>query len=186
MRSPIHTDIYLQRVELEPGLEAFQCPKSRGYWIPLQAYTTWQDRHRDRIRPLPAGYEPHFEENAYQRTLICPESGCVLLRYRVGQGLNFRIDRSAKTGGVWLDAGEWEALKDKNLHDELHLIFGAPYQRRIRTDESHAQLRQLFAQRIGSADFVRVNEFRHWLHQHPRQREILAYLLDENGTDSLR
>jgi Zn-finger nucleic acid-binding protein len=185
VHSPLHTDAHLQRVQLEPGLEAFQCPKSGGYWIPLQSYTIWQERHRDGIHPLPRGYEPRCEENSEKRTLICPESGCLLTRYRVGQGLKFRIDRSPKTGGVWLDAGEWEALKSKNLHDELHLIFGAPYQRRIRTQESHAQLRQLFAQRIGAADFVRVNEFKNWLHRHARQRDILAYLLDDEAPEPL-
>lgn len=180
MHSPIHSDTFLQRVQLEPGLEAFQCPKSGGYWIPLQSYTIWQERHRDRIHPLPPDYEPRYEDASGQRALICPESGCVLIRYRVGQGLKFHIDRSPKTGGIWLDSGEWEALKSKNLHDELHLIFGAPYQRRIRTEESRKQLKQLFAQKIGAADFVRVNEFKNWLRHHARQRDIVSYLLDED------
>jgi Zn-finger nucleic acid-binding protein len=183
VHSPVHSDLLLQRVELEPGLEAFQCPKSRGLWIPLQSYTLWQERHRDRVHPLPQNYRPLAEEPAGQRTLICPESGCLLIRYRVGQGLDFHVDRSPKTGGVWLDPGEWEALKSQDLHEQLHLIFGAPYQRRARAQESRAQLQKLFAQRIGPSDFVRVNEFKHWLHQQPRQREIIAYLLDEDAAD---
>ena len=181
MHSPIHNDTILHRVELEPGLEAWQCPKSKGVWIPLQSYTTWHERHRDRIHPLPEDYVPVADPKADQRALICPESGCVLIRHRVGRGLNFHIERSPKTGGIWLESGEWDALKSKDLHEEMHHIFGAPYQRKLRNDESRVQLKKLFAQRIGPADFVRVNEFKHWLYQHGRHREIIAYLLDEGN-----
>ena len=171
MHSPIHNDVVLERVELEPGLEAWQCPKSQGVWIPLQSYTTWHEAHRDHVRGLPPDYRPIIDTSAPQRALICPESGCVL------------IDRSPKTGGIWPEPGEWDALKSKNLHEEMHLIFGAPYQRRLRTNESRVQLKKLFAQRIGAADLVRVNEFKHWLSQHKHRREIVAYLLDEDGND---
>lgn len=183
MHSPIHNDVILERVELEPGLEAWQCPKSKGVWIPLQSYTTWHEGHRDKVRELAPDYRPVVETSGNSRALICPESGCVLIRHRVGNGLSFHIDRSPKTGGVWLEAGEWDALKSKNLHEEMHMIFGAPYQRRLRNDESRVQLKKLFAQRLGAGDFVRVNEFKHWLNQHKHKREIVAYLLDEDGND---
>ena len=81
------------------------------------------------------GGAPVLQDDSSQRALICPESGRLLLRYRVGHGLRFHIDRSPATGGVWLDKGEWEALKSKGLHVSLHLIFTAAYQRQIRSAE---------------------------------------------------
>ena len=83
----------------------------------------------------------------------------MLIRYKVGHGLNFHIDLSPVTGGVWLDAGEWEALKSKGLHSQLNLIFTASYQRQIRTAEYEATLEQTFKTRIGDPDFEKVSAF---------------------------
>jgi Zn-finger nucleic acid-binding protein len=102
-----------------------------------------------------------------------------MVRYRVGNGLSLQIDRSPKTGGVWLDPGEWEALKSKGLHEQLHLIFSASYQWRVRTELARAQLQSRFRQRIGHQEFERVREFKSWLGENPRRRDIIAYLLDD-------
>jgi Zn-finger nucleic acid-binding protein len=112
--------------------------------------------------------------------LLCPETGCVLVRFSVGQGLRFQIERSPKSGGVWLDAGEWEALKSRELHSELHLIFTAPYQKRIRTELFRAQLNERFKSRIGDADFEKAGEIKSWILQHPKRRDIVAFLIDED------
>lgn len=181
MYSPIHPDVALVRTELEPGLHAFACPKSGGHRIPLQEYFLWRERHVQRTRPLPPDYQPELAEDSAQRTLICPESGALLLRYRVGSGLHFQIDRSPKTGGVWLDAGEWNALKSRGLHDELHLIFTAPYQRQLRSELSTSQLNAQFENRIGREDFERAKEIKSWLTNHPKRRDLLAFLLDDDS-----
>ena len=125
MRSPIHPDTTLELKEIVPGLSAYACPKSRGVWIPLQSYLAWQALHKPDDRQPPPSYAPVPVDDSKRRALICPESGRLLIRYRVGHGLNFHIDLSPVTGGVWLDQGEWEALKSKGLHAELNLIFAA-------------------------------------------------------------
>ena len=106
-----------------------------------------------------------------------------MLRYRVGLGLRFHVDRSPSTGGVWLDAGEWEALKGHGLHVHLHLVFTASYQRAIRSEEYRGAMEQVFRERIGEADFPRVSEFKRWLDDHPRRREIGCYLLGDLGAE---
>ena len=108
----------------------------------------------------------------------------MLIRYRVGHGLHFQIDRSPLTGGVWLDKGEWDALKSKNLHTQLHVIFTAPYQAKIRTAELEQTLEEVFRDRIGPEDFEKVREFREWLTGHPKQRDILCYLLDGQSSST--
>ncbi len=168
----------MQLREIEPGLEVYECPKSGGLWIPLQSYLAWKDRHPE---PTPAPVEAEallLQDDSRQRALICPESGRLLLRYRVGHGLPFHLDRSPSTGGVWLDKGEWEALKSRGLHVALHLIFTASYQRQVRSSEYREKLTQTFRDRIGAADFAKVTEFGAWLAQHPKRREICCYLLD--------
>ncbi len=119
-----------------------------------------------------------LSDDSKRPALICPESGCVLLRYKAGHGLPFHLDRSPATGGVWLDRGEWEALKRQGLHVELNLIFTASYQRDVRAAEYAQSLEKVFQDRIGPGDFDRVAEFKEWMIRHPKRHDILCYLSD--------
>ena len=129
MRSPVHPQCTLQFREVEKDLKAYECPRSGGLWIPLQSYFHWRERQPEETSPPEEAPVPELQDDSGRRTLICPESGRLLLRYRVGHGLPFHLDRSPVTGGVWLDKGEWEALRSRHLHTTLHQIFTAPYQR---------------------------------------------------------
>jgi len=179
MRSPVYPDATMELREIEPGLAAYQCPRSGGLWIPLQSYLAWRERQP------PGGAAPAeicptaISDDSSQRTLICPESGRLLLRYRVGHGLPFHVDRSPATGGVWLDKGEWGALKSRGLHISLHLIFTATYQRQVRSSEYSQRMTDTFRDRIGATDFAKVTEFGAWIADHPRRRDIWCYLLDK-------
>ena len=177
MQSPVYTDTAMELKEIEPGLFAYMCPKSGGIWIPLQSYLTWKDHHKNAQSPLPAGYNPVLADDSKRPALICPESGRLLIRYGVGHGLKFHVDLSPVTGGVWLDKGEWEALKSKGLHSELNLIFTASYQRQIRNAEYEESLEQTFGARIGVEDFQKVTAFKSWLAVHPKRRDICCYLM---------
>lgn len=55
-------------------------------------------------------------------------------RFRVGHGFDFTIDRSI-SGSIWLDGGEWGALRERQFHDEIHLIFTASWRREIQAEE---------------------------------------------------
>jgi Zn-finger nucleic acid-binding protein len=178
MHSPVYPDTIMQLREIEPGLEVYECPKSGGLWIPLQSYLAWQARHPPATAAPSESAVPVLQDDSKQRALICPESGRLLLRYRVGHGMPFHLDRSPATGGVWLDKGEWEALKSRGLHVTLHLIFTAAYQRQVRSSEYVQRLTEAFRDRIGAADFAKVAEFGAWLARHPNGRDVCCYLLD--------
>ncbi len=187
MQSPIYSDTTMVAREIEPGLSAYECPKSGGFWIPLQSYMTWQERHPSPKTDSSANANALVApDDSTRRALVCPESGRLLLRYRVGHGLPFHIERSPATGGVWLDKGEWEALKSKGLHTSLHLIFTAAYQRQVLSAEYDQSLTETFRDRIGAEDFTKVVEFGIWLANHPKRRDICCYLLDnaEQATES--
>jgi len=178
MHSPVHPDTAMQLREIEPGLSVYECPKSGGLWIPLQAYLTWKEQQPEAAKVSPDTGMPVLQDDSGQRALICPESGRLLIRYGVGHGLQFHIDQSPATGGVWLDKGEWEALKSKGLHVSMNLIFTAAYQRQLRSTEYVQKLAETFRDRIGAADFSKVAEFEAWLARHPRRRDIRCYLLE--------
>jgi Zn-finger nucleic acid-binding protein len=177
MQSPVNPSVALVEGEIEPGLTAFICPESGGIWIPLQSYVNWQEQHRAEPTSVPQQFAPEITDDSKRRAYICPESGRVLLRYKVGHGLNFHIDRSPVSGGVWLDKGEWEALKSKGLHTQIHLIFTASYQRQVRTAEYDQTIEDNFKNRIGAPQYEKVVAFKEWLATQPKRREIVSYLL---------
>lgn len=184
MKSPVNPSVTLQEGEIEPGLNVFICPESGGIWIPLQSYVNWREQHREEAAPAPQQYTPETSDDSKRPAYICPESGRVLLRYKVGHGLNFHIDRSPVSGGVWLDKGEWEALKSKGLHTQMHLIFTASYQRQVRTAEYDQAIEENFKQRVGVEQFEKVIAFKEWLATQPKRREILSYLLNQEEAEA--
>jgi Zn-finger nucleic acid-binding protein len=184
MKSPVNSSVALVEGEIEPGLKAYICPESGGIWIPLQSYVNWREQHREEPTPAPHEYNLEIGDDSKRRAYICPESGRVLLRYKVGHGLNFHVDRSPVSGGVWLDKGEWEALKSKGLHTQMHLIFTASYQRQVRTAEYDQTIEDNFKNRIGAEQFEKVAAFRDWLATQPKRREIISYLLSQEEQET--
>jgi Zn-finger nucleic acid-binding protein len=178
LHSPV-ADAMMHLSEIEPGLCAYTCPESGGVWIPLQSFLDWKEQHGHDVFKMPVGYVPELSDDTKRRALICPESGYLLIRYRVGHGLPFYVDVSPKTGGIWLDRGEWDALKSKELHIELNHIFTAPYQERVRSEEREEVLEGVFRERIGEEDFDKVVELKEWLRNHPKRREIRCYLFHD-------
>ena len=175
MNSPLGNHPPLEPVTLPEGLKAFRCPETGGHWIPAENYWLWQ-----RNMP-PEADHGHHETHAdptseFEDTVkICPESGTIMSRYKVGHGLDFRIERSI-TGGIWLDPGEWEALTAGNLHQELHLVFTSPWQKAIR-DESRAQSYEaMLRERLGEGLFERLSGLRGDLTGHPSKAAAIAYL----------
>ena len=104
------------------------------------------------------------------------EAGRLLTRFKIGRGLGFCVDRSPLTGGTWLDAGEWEALKGHGMHTELHLICTDVYQNERRAEEYRQNLETTFRQRLGEEDFAMAAEFKQWLEAHPRREENVCHL----------
>lgn len=96
-------------------------------------------------------------------------------RFRVGHGFEFFIDRSP-TGGIWLDGGEWAALRERQFHDEIHLVFTLPWQKKARSEKQEQQFDDLLQERIGADAFQKALDFRSWLQEQPDARSLLAFI----------
>lgn len=178
MPSPIHRDVQMNPEVIEPRLAVYRCPKSEGIWIPIHSYLDWLQKQGAPIKPLPESYQPETVPDSDRPALICPESGTILTRYRVGHGLDFQIDHSYLTGGIWLDKGEWEALKSKGLHDHLTMIFTASYQHKVRDETAAERHREFLSQRLGTDGLNKLDEFRTWVGNHPDRRLIVRELIE--------
>lgn len=173
MKSPIGERRELVLTTLEDGLKALCCPESGGVYIPLENYWKWKHSaqpaevsHAEREAPV-SEYDDMVK--------ICPESGTLMSRYRVGHGVSFRVDRSV-TGGVWLDAGEWEALHAGDLHLNLHLIFTSPWQKAVTHAEQVAFHNERLRNRLGDDFYNELSAIREKIWEHPASAEALAFI----------
>lgn len=175
MKSPVGSHPELKRVTLDDGISGYQCPETGGLYLTLQDYWQWQKQTADQPGH-PEADPADVPVSEFDETVkLCPETGTLMMRYRVGHGLLFRVDRSA-TGGVWLDAGEWEALHAGGLHRNLHRVFTAPWQKAVRDADQSAKYDQRLEERLGKEFHARLEAIRQEIWAHPSSAEALAYL----------
>jgi hypothetical protein len=163
---------------IEKGLVGFHCLESGGLFIPSENYWRWLHQQPERLPQLPApsDEEPMIHDSECAK--ICPESGALMQRYRIGHGFGFFIERSP-TGSIWLDAGEWEALKKRQFHDEIHLVFTAPWQSEILNDEITRKETERLTARLGPELLSQLTTLRKKLKNHPERMLALSVLNQE-------
>ena len=161
---------------LEPGLQVRGCPRCNGHWIRLADYWRWRagkgvgtPEKAPANRKGPAAQEPIGHRR-------CPDDGQMLSRYRVGRGVAFTLERCANCEGIWLDANEWEVLKRRGLHDDLHRVFEEDWQREARTLEKSHQLEAVLMRALPPADYVKIREIKAWIDSHPQRNELYDVL----------
>lgn len=160
---------------LDDGLGAFRCPETGGLYITLEQYWRWHQNNEDCLTQEHSDGESIPVSEHDDTIKICPESGMLMTRYRVRHSLPFRVDRSV-TGGVWLDAGEWEALRAGGIHRNLHLVFTAPWQKAIRNAEEAESYEKRLRDRLGDEFFARLEALRDEIWAHPSSAEAFAFL----------
>lgn len=179
MQCPVCKTKQCKPIELGDNLKAASCEACGGHWISHQNYSAWLKRHGDTLPEKPFS-EVEFDVNDIRDAKLCPDCNQILLKYKVGHGLDFFVDHCPSCGGVWLDANEWNALQDKNLHDEIHKIFSTSWQSQIRGDQMARKLDQVYENRLGSESYEKAKDIRHWIHSHPQKQVILAFLADDD------
>lgn len=178
MKSPVSRKA-MELVTLESGLNAYRCPDSGGHYITSNDYLGWLQQQPARLPQLP-GEASAVASDSAAPARFCPESGTLMTRYKVGHGFGFSIDRSI-TGGIWLDGGEWEALKQRNFHDEIHLVFTAPWQKQVRTERAQAAYGETLKSTLGPELLERLTVLRDELADHPHRNLALSYLTDQSN-----
>jgi Zn-finger nucleic acid-binding protein len=166
----------LTRIALDENLPAYVCKRCGGNWISSREYWRWLEAHGPTL-PEKAYEGPDIAPADTQEIKICPECKHLMLRYKVGHGTGIALDQCGGCNGLWLDGGEWDALKGRNLHDEVHLVFTAPWQSAVRREESRTRLEAIHRRRLGE-DYEEVKRIRTWIDRHPERAQILAFLTD--------
>ena len=177
MKCPICKTEELTLTSLDDALTARHCDVCGGNWIPSFEYWKWRDAHKENLPskdPEPNAPNPSTGVLAAK---LCPECNRILVKYKVGHGVAFSLDLCGNCGGIWFDKDEWEALRSRNLHDDVHMIFTATWQSRVRSEDARREAERLYRSKFGAEGFEEVRRMKEWIEDHPRKHEILAYLI---------
>lgn len=161
--------------KLEDHLSANVCLICNGEWIEAGDYWAWLEAHGNPSPQLETDSPLPIEMDAKAR--LCPEDGRFLRRFQIFPNAGFYLERCSTCLGVWFDANEWQALKARELHDEVHLLFSKLWQEALLAKEARARFENMYAERFGE-DYGRIQEIRQWLDRHPNADALIAYLTD--------
>ena len=178
MHCPICKQVTLKKAELDSGLFAQECSQCHGKWIQSYFYWRWREKLGGGFDEIPAEYVTQARIDDNRAAKLCPECGHLLIRYPVGHQTGFELDRCGNCGGVWFDAREWETLRARNLHDDVHKIFSEIWQNQLRREERDKNRQTFYQTKFGPADYQKAAEFRLWLHTHPLSHELFAFVND--------
>jgi Zn-finger nucleic acid-binding protein len=169
----------LEQNEIESNLTALECTNCQGRWIQSFQYWKWRDAlGKDVPEELPVqDLQPEVKDSSGGK--LCPECGHILIRHPVGHGISFQLDRCGNCGGVWFDKNEWETLKERNLHDDVHLIFSTIWQKQVREEDHKKAMENFYENKFGSADYAKAKEIKSWIDNHTLKSELQAFIIEE-------
>ena len=175
MKCPVCKTDSLRSITLTEGLLASQCSNCGGVWIDSNTYLAWWKVKRDvlPVVQIETKLDPAWNVDELK---LCPNSGHIMARYKIFPDTEFYLDRCGHCNGIWFDKNEWDALVERNLHDNLNEFFTRPWQDRLHTEETKAHMDKLYLEKFGVEDYEHVRQIREWLKDHPKMGMLLAFL----------
>lgn len=167
----------LKPVWLEPQLPAYGCNQCEGVLVPLIAYRAWIETNPAVETSVESG-ELVSEETSH--AMACTRCEGLMTKYHFAADVDRRLDLCPRCEDVWLDAGEWDYLKERRIHGELPNIFSEPWQHALHRERRKEWSRRHWERRLG-AQFERSHTFKTWLSKQPNRHDIVAYLADPEG-----
>jgi len=162
----------VEGVRASTGASALQCPSCSGFWVPPEVVS------------LPASVEalskrerhPAQPTNEDKRTGQCPDGHGLLRRARVTWHEPYFLERCARCGGVWFDAGEWSRTVADGLLSNLSEIWSPAWRKRLSDIQSHESLEVDLRSKLGSELFGLLHTVAERLESHAHRGVALAYL----------
>ncbi|WP_236702646.1 zf-TFIIB domain-containing protein [Thalassomonas actiniarum] len=155
---------------------AHTCSNCQGNWILIEDYVAWKERNPEFTFDDNVNYEVEDTKKA----ILCPVTGTIMRKFRLTASNTYRIDYSAGVGGVWLDSGEWELLKEEGLAGSLNAVLTSHWQKNIRTISTKDNFYEIYLDKFGQETYEKVKELRTWLEKQPNKADLRAYLLAED------
>jgi Zn-finger nucleic acid-binding protein len=179
MNCPVCKTVTLSHSEVPEQLNFLECKTCKGRWLQSYKYWKWKDKQGKDVPEISSTETVEVPVNDSEHAKLCPECGHILIRFPVGHGIEFTLDHCGNCGGIWFDENEWEVLKNRNLHYEIHKIFSEVWQTGVRAEAHEKYLRNLYVDKFGKEDYGKIEEIKNWLERHPLKHELYAYLLEQ-------
>jgi len=179
LNCPVCQTTELVSTELEQSLSSYNCSTCAGRRIRGREYWKWLESHGD----TPAERVQEDESLTLAepgKPVDCPECRFRMVKYLAGRGLPFTVDHCHGCKGIWLDRNEWEALKKRNLHDDLNTMFTSFWQKGAQRELRKKNMEQIYLERFGTKDYEEIKRIRLWLEPKMNREELLAYLTDRD------
>lgn len=161
---------------IDGQFRAHTCSNCNGNWILIEDYVAWKERNPN----YSFDESVHCEVDETKQALLCPVTGTIMLKFCISTTTKHRIDYSTSVGGVWLDKGEWELLKEEGLAGSLNAVLTAHWQRKIRINSTKENFSEIYKDKFGNESYGKVKELREWLYQQPNKADLRAYILAED------
>ena len=120
----------LKPARLESNLPCSICLNCEGVLLSLVSYRQWRAYYPTELDEVGVTEEPQDVQDT-TRALLCPRCTRIMLKFKFSCDPVHRLDVCTHCEDVWLDRGEWECLKVRELHGQLPSVFTALWQRRL-------------------------------------------------------
>jgi Zn-finger nucleic acid-binding protein len=131
------------------GSSAMQCPSCTGFWAPPEVVAL--PGVVELLRALDT--HPGEPPDEGKRTGQCPDGHGLLRRARVTWHDAYFLERCARCGGVWFDAGEWSRAADDQLFANLSEVWSPAWRRHLSQLEADASLEVDLKAKLGAGLF---------------------------------
>jgi Zn-finger nucleic acid-binding protein len=166
--------VAVQGTSSKAGASALQCPSCSGFWVPPE------------VVALPGMVELLRERDAHpklapsedKRTGQCPDGHGLLRRARVTWHNPYFLERCARCGGVWFDAGEWSRAAEDQLFSNLSEVWSPAWRKQLSDEQSHASLEVDLRAKLGAELFDLLHAVASRLEAHEHRAVALAYLVE--------
>ena len=161
---------------IDGQFRAHTCSSCSGNWILIEDYVSWKEKNPQHTFDQAVTCEPDESTTA----ILCPVTGKIMRKLRLSSHSEHRIDYSTSVGGVWLDKGEWELLKQEGLAGSLNAVITAHWQRNIRMNSAKDNFTDIYAEKFGETSYNKIKALREWLYQQPNKADLRAYILADD------
>jgi Zn-finger nucleic acid-binding protein len=164
--------IPVEGVRASSGASALRCPNCSGFWVPPEVVplpSTLSTLNQLDKRPTRAP-----DEN--KRTGQCPDGHGLLRRARVTWHDPYFLERCARCGGVWFDAGEWSRAVADELLSNLSEVWSPAWRKHLSDQQSHESLEVDLRGKLGVELFDLLHAVAERLESHAHRGVALAYL----------
>lgn len=154
------------------GAAALRCPSCSGFWVPPEVVQVAASVE------LLGKLDTHPKQipGEDKRTGQCPDGHGLLRRARVTFHAPYFLERCARCGGVWFDAGEWSRAAADGLLANLSEVWSPAWRKHLSDQQSQEALEVDLRAKLGSELFDLLHAVANRLETHPQRGVALAYL----------